>query len=93
MRRRKKLITAQAVLIKKLEYELKPIYNLEGIYDTTINKIVKKIFENSLFNVHEDLPLQLIKKHHLLDKFQMIKTLHMPESDESLIEALKKTKI
>ncbi|HKL60866.1 MAG TPA: DEAD/DEAH box helicase, partial [Acholeplasma sp.] len=90
--KKKKLITAQAVILKKLEYELKPIYNLEGIYDTTVNKIVKKILDNKLFIVSENLPNQLIKKHNLLDKFEMIKTLHMPLNDEALINALKRLK-
>ena len=40
----------------------------------------------------EDLPNQLIKKHNLLDKFEMIKTLHMPLNDEALINALKRLK-
>lgn len=90
--KKKRLITAQAVLLKPLETELKPIYQLDGIYDTTISKIVKKILDQQLVVINDDLPKVLVNKHHLMSKEEMVKTLHLPSSDERLVEALKRLK-
>src|SRR5690606_10979680 len=36
--KKKKLITASAILLKELEHEIKPIYQLENIYDSVVSK-------------------------------------------------------
>lgn len=90
--KKKKLITAQAVLLKPLEMELKPLYLFEGIYDTVVSKVVKNIFDKNMVMLNDDLPKALVDKYSFLSKYDMVKTLHLPLSEEALVEALKRLK-
>ncbi|MDY0210406.1 MAG: ATP-dependent DNA helicase RecG [Acholeplasma sp.] len=82
--KKKRLITAQQILLKPIESELKPIYGLEGIYDSVVLKTIKQILNESQVDIYETLPPHLIVKHHLPNRKDMIKNLHLPESLEDI---------
>lgn len=82
--KKKKLITASQVLTKKMETEFKPVYGLEGIYDTVVSKIISNIFAYQQVDIYETLPPQLIEKHHLINRKDMIELIHKPKSEQDI---------
>lgn len=85
--KKKKLITASAILLKPLASSFKPIYNLEPIYDSVISKIVKNILDQGLVEIYETLPLKLIQDEGLLSRNQLIQKIHQPTSEEDIKQA------
>lgn len=85
--KKKKLITASAILLKPLESQFKPIYNLEPIYDSVITKVVKQIIDQNLVNIPETLPAKLIQEEQLINRKTLIKHIHLPESDSDIKSA------
>lgn len=82
--KKKKLITASQILTKKMETEFKPVYGLEGIYDTVVSKIISNIFFYQQVDIYETLPPQLIEKHHLINRKDMIELIHKPKSEQDI---------
>ena len=82
--KKKKLITASQILTKKMETEFKPVYGLEGIYDTVVSKIISNIFAYQQVDIYETLPPQLIEKHHLINRKDMIELIHKPKSEQDI---------
>ncbi len=90
--KKKKRITASHVLLNPIKAELKPVYDIEGLYDTNVSKIIKAIFTNHKARVVEILPEKLLKKNNLIDRYDMIYYLHFPQSFHNLAKAQKRFK-
>src|SRR5690554_1764317 len=50
-----------------------PKYNIESILDTNITKIITNIFNEEKHNIKDNLPLYIINKYNLINRYQMIK--------------------
>lgn len=90
--KKKKLITASAILLKELEHELKPIYQLENIYDSVVSKIIKHILEDQQVSFYETLPQTLIDKNHLISIEDMVHKLHFPTSFQDVKDGMYRLK-
>lgn len=89
--KKRKLINASKVNLKPLKRQLKPIYDIEGLYDSNISKIIVNIYKNKMANVYETLPRRLIKKRGLMDRYDMVYAMHFP-TPETLDRAYKRLK-
>lgn len=85
--KKKKLITANAILLKPLTSTFKPLYNLDPIYDSVVSKIVKNILDQGLVDIYETLPNKLIQDEGLISREQLIHKIHQPNSDSDIKEA------
>lgn len=85
--KKKKLITASAILLKPLTSTFKPLYNLDPIYDSVVSKIVKNILDQGLVDIYETLPNKLIHDEGLISREQLIHKIHQPNSDSDIKEA------
>lgn len=85
--KKKKLITASAILLKPLTSTFKPLYNLDPIYDSVVSKIVKNILDQGLVDIYETLPNKLIQDEGLISREQLIHKIHQPNSDSDIKEA------
>lgn len=86
-KKKQKTINASNILLKPVTKDLKPNYNIEGIYDSNISKIIVEIYKNKLFEIKENLPNEIIRKRSLLSRSKMIHTLHFPASFNDLEKA------
>lgn len=91
-KKKQKQITASAIFLKPIEKELKPSYNIEGIYDTNVSKIIVEIYKNKLYSLEENLPKEIIKSRNLLTRWEMVHALHFPQSKEQLERAIYRLK-
>ena len=89
--KKRKLINASTINLKPLKSELKPIYDIEGLYDSNISKIIVGIYKNKMANVFEILPKRLVEKRELMDRYDMVHALHFP-TQETLDKAYKRLK-
>lgn len=76
--KKRKTINASQIILKPIESELKPIYAIEGLYDSNISKIIRNIYSNQMANIYETLPKSLINKRQLVDRYDMVYALHFP---------------
>lgn len=90
--KKRKTINASQVMLKPLKMELKPIYGYEGLYDSNVSKIIGNIYSHHMAKIKETLPLELIRKRRLLDRYDMVHQLHFPKSEEKLKEAFTRLK-
>ena len=90
--KRKKEITASSIFLKPIEKDFKPVYNIEGIYDTNISKLIVQIYQNKLYRVEENFSKEIIHKRNLISKWEMIHALHFPKSKEQLDRAIYRLK-
>lgn len=75
-----KQIVAKAIVKKEKNVEIKPIYQLNPLYDRHISQIVKTIFEEKQVQIYENLLAETVKKYHLPSRYQMFQMLHLPSS-------------
>jgi len=87
-----KKITANKIVKEDNFESIKPKYNIEGIYDTTISKLVKKVFHEEKVTIFETLPSSMIEKHKLLTRYQTFKILHSPLNKQDYQAAIKRLK-
>lgn len=85
--KKKKLITASAILLKPLESSFKPVYNLDPIYDSVVTKLIKQIIDQKLVSIYETLPSKLITDEGLISRQEMINKIHLPESEQDIKDA------
>lgn len=85
--KRRKRITASHIMLKPIIADLKPIYGIEGVYDSNISKIVRAIFKNHLISIEETIPKSILRKRKLIDKYDMVYNLHFPTTQEKLNRA------
>ena len=90
--KKRKEINASQIILKPIKSEFKAVYNIEGIYDSNISKIVRNIFAERLVKINETLPRTLMNKHKLVDRYKMVYHLHFPYSENDLSEALRRLK-
>lgn len=90
--KKRKEINASAIILKPIKSEVKAVYNIEGLYDSNISKIVKSVLNERLVTIHETLPATLRKKHQLINRYKMIYNLHFPYSEKQLYAAKKRLK-
>ncbi len=90
--KRRKLITASKISLRPVTDELKAVYNIEGVYDTNVSKLINNIFFGRLIKITETLPKSLRKKHGLIDRFDMVYTLHFPKNQAALDQAYRRLK-
>lgn len=91
-KKRQKEINAINIILKPLKRELKPNYQIDGIYDSNISKIVYQIYQNKWFYIAENLPSDIIVKRGLLSRYEMVRILHFPSNKEALDKALYRLK-
>ena len=91
-KKRQKEINAINIILKPLKRELKPNYQIDGIYDSNISKIVYQIYQNKWFYIVENLPSDIIVKRGLLSRYEMVRILHFPSNKEALDKALYRLK-
>ena len=88
-------ITAVNVYLKPIDQieGVYPVYSLkEGIRQSDIRKIIQKIFNKYQHNIHDIIPLSLIKKYRLLHRSEALRKLHMPASLQEVSEAARTLK-
>ena len=81
---KRKEINVSQIILKPIKSEFKAVYNIEGIYDSNISKIVRNIFAERLVKINETLPRTLMNKHKLVDRYKMVYHLHFPYSENDL---------
>lgn len=69
-----------------------PKYNIEGIKDSNITKIINNIFTTNQHSIKENLPNYILTKYDISNKLEMIKELHLPKSQKSLNNAIHRMK-
>ncbi len=85
--KKRKLITASAILLKPLTSTFKPIYHLEPIYDSVVSKIVKNILDQGLVDIYETLPIKILQDENLISKALLIQNIHQPNSEVDIRNA------
>lgn len=90
--KKRKRINASSVILRPLKRDLKPIYGIEGIYDSNISKIIRQIFYNRLVTINETLPKSLLEKQKLVNRYEMVYALHFPEDEKHLQRAQERLK-
>lgn len=90
--RYQKQLIAQVINEKNQTNHIKPMYNIEDIYDTKVHEIIKVIFDQSKVNIYETLPDELINKYHLMSRIDAFKKLHLPANNEDIIAAKRRFK-
>ena len=90
--KKRKTINASAVILKPIKSELKPLYGIEGIYDSNITKIIRNIFAGKHIVIKETLPKTLMNRHKLINRYRMIYNLHFPNNNKELNEAKRRLK-
>lgn len=79
--KKRKTINASQILLKPIEADLKAVYQIEGLYDSNVSKIIRNIYQNQMANIYETLPPMVVKKRQLIDKYDMVYALHFPTAD------------
>lgn len=79
--KKRKTINASQILLKPIESDLKAVYNIEGLYDSNVSKIVRNIYQNQMANIYETLPKAILNKRQLMDRYDMVYALHFPTID------------
>lgn len=90
--KKQRRITASHIMLKPVVADLKPVYGIEGLYDSNISKIIRAIFNNHLISIEESMPKSLLRKRKLIDKYDMVYNLHFPTTQVSLNEATTRLK-
>lgn len=73
--------------------EIKPVYNIEGLYDTNVSKIINEILINNKYEERELLPKYIIDKYSLINQSKFLNNIHFPKTKEDVKNAFKKLKI
>lgn len=85
--------TATTLKMKKnFKNEIEPIYNLDGITDTSYKKVVHTTMEDHLYLMRDDLPLSLIKKYRLITREQLIRVVHNPITEKDIEKMTRRIK-
>lgn len=69
----------------------KPLYNISGINDSKITKIIQEIFNYNII-VKETLPIELIKKYKLIEISNYIYKAHFPNTKNDIIQVERRKK-
>lgn len=85
-------ITANKVTSESSYLAIKPVYNIEGLLDINITKIIMEIFNNSPVSLLENIPLELTRSHKLKSRAEAIKLLHLAPNNMNLDQALRRMK-
>jgi len=88
----KKTIIVNKVITEENFKLIKPIYNIKGIYDLSISKILKFIITNKLVEIKENLPIAILKKYNLENKMDVIIKAHFPKNEADLIKSRRRLK-
>ena len=79
-------------VIKESNYrKIIPNYNIKGLFDKNINKIILNILENISIKT-EVLPGNIIRKYNLISNLDKYNYLHNPKSSEDLKLGIKRVK-
>lgn len=92
LEKRRKRINASTINLRPLKNDLRPIYGIEGLYDSNVSKIVRQIFYNRLVTINETLPQILLDKQKLVNRYEMIYALHFPKDQNHLEKAQERLK-
>lgn len=80
-------ITASDVIKQELKRDIKPIYNIDGVNDALISKLITQIFNNDLSKIIELIPKEDKNKYHLLNRKEAYYRLHLPKNVEDIFLA------
>lgn len=90
--KRKKTITASKIHLTPLKREYLSVYGIEGIYDSKMRQLVGQVLFDRHVTINETLPKSLLKRQRLVNRYEMIYSLHFPKDDVRLKNALKRIK-
>lgn len=85
-------IIAQSIVKKEKNIEIKPIYNIESIFDKTITNIVSTIFNENQVQIYETIPEVFLDQYHLPSRYDAYKMLHLPKSFDEIKQAKRRFK-
>ncbi len=85
-------IIAQTIVKKDKNVEIKPIYQIEGVYDKTLSTILLEIFESHQVQIYETIPDIFLDKYYLPKRIDAFKMLHLPKSFEDIKQAKRRFK-
>lgn len=85
-------ITATQINLIPIKSDFKPIYGIENVYDSSVSKMVKNIISNHLATIEETLPITILKKRKIQDRYDMIYNLHFPKDEVKLARAYSRLK-
>jgi ATP-dependent DNA helicase RecG len=89
----KNRITATSIRLKRnFEEGILPIYGLETIPDKTFQTLTLNAYKLYGGSIIETLPIDLIKKYHLLSISQVILRSHRPRNEDDLIQVKRRLK-
>lgn len=85
----KNQIVANKVLTERSYTNLKQVYNLKGINDSTITKIITNIFNDNQIVIYDLLPNKLLYKYNLLSRQEALKNIHLSNDLDLYNQGLK----
>jgi ATP-dependent DNA helicase RecG len=91
--RQKYSFTATTLKLKRnFKNEIEPIYNLDGITDTSYKKIVHETMKEYLYLLVDDVPQSLRVKYKLITKEQLVRLVHNPITEKDIEKMTRRIK-
>ncbi len=85
LNRLKRSFTATTLKLKEnFKNEIEPIYDLEGISDKQMGKLVRQAFDNYGDLMHDILPINIREKYRLISYKQLLDYAHFPQNKEMI---------
>ena len=88
----KRQIAAKTIIKPEKKVDIKPLYKIDGIYDTNLSTIIKTIFDQHLVAIYENIPKRYIDKYHLLSRQDAYYHLHVPKHEKDIFQAERRLK-
>lgn len=85
--------TATTLKLKKnFKNEIEPIYNIDGISDKQMSKMVQLALQEYGYLIEDDLPDVLIKKYKLITYHELMRIVHCPNTIKELDKITRRIK-
>ena len=88
----KKQVIAKTIIQPEKKVDIKPLYHIEGIYDTNLSSMMRIIFDEDLVSIYENIPRPLLDKYHLLSRKEAFYNLHFPKTQKDIYQAERRFK-
>lgn len=85
----RKQIIANKVMKDSSYEEFKPKYNIEGVLDYHISKIIKAIFDNNMVKIYEKIPNHILSKYQLTSRKNAFKNIHLANNLKEYHQGIK----
>lgn len=84
--------TASEIHFDEFSNSIDPVFNLKGITDKKVLEIKEKVFEEYGHKLVDILPKSIKEKYDLIDYYDAIKYINLPEYQEDIKKAIKRIK-